>query len=77
MADCLFCRIASKEIPSQIVYEDQQVVVFEDIHPQAPIHSLVISKRHFATLNEVGLAETRWPVVASNESEVVVSGPEE
>jgi histidine triad (HIT) family protein len=53
MADCLFCRIANKEIPSQIVYEDQQVVVFEDIHPQAPIHSLVISKSHFATLNEV------------------------
>ena len=57
MAECLFCRIGSKEIPSTIVYEDKQVVVFEDIHPQAPIHSLIISKSHFATLNEVGPGE--------------------
>lgn len=57
MPECLFCRIANKEIPSTIVYEDKQVVVFEDIHPQAPIHSLIISKSHFATLNEVGPGE--------------------
>ena len=57
MADCLFCRIARKEIPSRIVYEDRQVLVFEDINPQAPTHSLVISKNHFATLNDVGPGE--------------------
>ncbi|MEK7282356.1 MAG: HIT domain-containing protein, partial [Acidobacteriota bacterium] len=39
MADCLFCRIARKDIPAKIVYEDQQVVVFEDINPQAPAHT--------------------------------------
>ena len=54
MADCIFCKIGRKEIPSKIVYEDRQVVAFEDIKPQAPIHTLVISKGHFATLNDVG-----------------------
>ena len=54
MADCLFCRIARKEIPAKIVYDDRQVVAFEDINPQAPTHTLVISKSHYATLNDVG-----------------------
>jgi histidine triad (HIT) family protein len=54
MADCLFCKIARKEISSKITYEDRQVVAFEDINPQAPIHTLVISKSHFETLNDVG-----------------------
>jgi histidine triad (HIT) family protein len=57
MTDCLFCRIARKEIPSGIVYEDRQVVAFEDIHPQAPTHTLVIPKVHFGTLNDVGAEE--------------------
>jgi len=54
MADCLFCKIARKEIPAKIVYEDRHVVAFEDIHPQAPVHVLVIPKSHFATFNDVG-----------------------
>lgn len=54
MADCLFCRIARKEIPAKFVYEDRQVVAFDDINPQAPSHALVIPKNHFATLNDVG-----------------------
>lgn len=54
MADCLFCRIERKEIPSRIVYEDRQVVAFEDINPQAPVHTLVIPRSHVATLNDVG-----------------------
>jgi len=54
MADCLFCKIARKEIPAKIVYDDRQVVAFEDIHPQAPTHTLVIPKSHFATLTDVG-----------------------
>jgi len=54
MADCLFCRIARKEIAANIVYDDRQVVAFEDLHPQAPTHTLVIPKTHFATLNDVG-----------------------
>ena len=54
MADCIFCKIGRKEIPSKLVYEDRQVVAFEDLAPQAPNHTLVIPKAHFATLNDVG-----------------------
>ena len=51
MADCLFCRIAAKEIPSDIVYEDEQVVAFRDLNPQAPVHLLVIPRRHLSGLD--------------------------
>jgi len=44
MTDCLFCRIISKEIPSKLVYEDEKVLAFEDINPQAPTHILIIPK---------------------------------
>ena len=54
MADCLFCRISRKEIPAKVVYEDDRVMAFEDINPQAPAHTLVIPRQHFATLNDVG-----------------------
>jgi histidine triad (HIT) family protein len=47
---CLFCRIVAGEIPAKRVYEDEIVVAFEDINPQAPVHVLVIPKRHVATL---------------------------
>ena len=46
MADCIFCKIAGKEIPSTIVYEDEQVLAFKDLEPQAPVHVLVIPKKH-------------------------------
>jgi len=51
---CLFCRIASKEIPARIVYEDADVIAFEDIAPQAPVHVVVIPRRHLASLRDVG-----------------------
>jgi len=54
MSDCLFCRIARKEIPARLAHEDDQVVAFEDISPQAPTHTLIIPKRHIATLNDIG-----------------------
>ena len=47
MEDCLFCKIASGEIPTDIVYEDDDVVAFNDIDPQAPIHIVVIPREHF------------------------------
>jgi histidine triad (HIT) family protein len=53
MSDCLFCRIVRKEIPASVVYEDNDVLVFNDINPQAPLHALVIPKRHIATLNDL------------------------
>lgn len=46
MKDCLFCKIVKKEIPSDIVYEDSDVMAFLDIHPQAPTHVLIIPKKH-------------------------------
>lgn len=51
-ADCLFCRIAAKKIPSKIVYEDDSVFAFEDISPQAPTHVLICPRKHFASLDE-------------------------
>ena len=52
MTDCLFCRIVNKEIPSRLVYEDEKVLAFEDIKPQAPAHILIIPKKHLASLKE-------------------------
>ena len=52
MEDCVFCRIAGKEIRANIVHEDADVLAFEDINPQAPVHILIIPKEHIATLNE-------------------------
>jgi histidine triad (HIT) family protein len=52
-ADCLFCRIVRRELPSKVVYEDERLFVFEDIHPKAPVHVLVVPKRHFSSLEEV------------------------
>jgi histidine triad (HIT) family protein len=57
IADCLFCKIGRKEVPARIVYDDRQVVAFEDISPQAPHHTLIIPKAHFATFNDIGAGE--------------------
>ena len=54
MADCLFCKIIERKIPANIVFEDQRVLAFADINPQAPTHVLVIPKRHIESLNDVG-----------------------
>ena len=51
--DCLFCKIAAGEIPANVVYEDDDVVVFEEINPQAPHHLVVIPREHIATLNDL------------------------
>ena len=52
MSDCIFCRIAKGEIPSNKVYEDDEILAFKDIHPQAPVHLLIIPKKHIATLSD-------------------------
>jgi Diadenosine tetraphosphate (Ap4A) hydrolase and other HIT family hydrolases len=51
-ADCIFCKIVRGEIPARKVYEDEDVLAFHDIHPAAPVHVLVIPKKHIATLAE-------------------------
>ena len=53
MEDCLFCKIINGEIPSKKAYEDENVYAFWDIAPTAPVHILVIPKKHIATLNDV------------------------
>jgi histidine triad (HIT) family protein len=53
MADCLFCRIIAGEIPGSIVYQDDNVVAFNDINPQAPTHVLIVPRRHIASLNDL------------------------
>ena len=53
MEDCIFCKIASKEIPAKLVYESENTVGFRDINPQAPVHILVIPKKHYESLNDV------------------------
>ena len=53
MTDCLFCKIVSREIPGSIVYEDDRVLAFNDLNPQAPTHVLVVPKRHIASLNDL------------------------
>lgn len=52
--DCIFCEIAAKEVASDIVYESDQVVAFPDINPQAPVHLLIIPKKHIANIGEIG-----------------------
>jgi histidine triad (HIT) family protein len=53
MEDCLFCKIAERKIPAKIILENEEVVAFEDIHPQAPTHILIVPRKHIATLNDV------------------------
>jgi histidine triad (HIT) family protein len=50
VADCLFCKIVSGDIPGSIVYRDEHLVAFKDINPQAPLHALIVPRRHIATL---------------------------
>lgn len=51
--DCIFCKIASKQIPAKVAFENEHVLAFHDLFPQAPTHVLVIPKAHYATLNDV------------------------
>ena len=57
MSDCIFCRIAARQIPASIVYEDDRVLAFNDTNPQGPTHILLIPKRHIATLNDLTSAD--------------------
>lgn len=53
MGECIFCKIANKEIPSEIIYEDDRIVAFKDINPVAPVHILFIPKVHIDSLNKI------------------------
>ena len=60
MADCIFCKIAGKEIPSTVVYEDETVLAFKDLEPQAPVHVLVIPKKHVESVAALRLRTRNW-----------------
>ena len=57
MNDCLFCKIAEGQIPGAVVFQDDTLVAFKDINPQAPLHVLIIPKRHIASLNDLSDAD--------------------
>jgi len=51
--DCIFCKIVNKEIPADLLYEDDQVIVFKDINPLAPVHLLLVPKKHIRSINDL------------------------
>ena len=57
MSECLFCEIASGKTDTEIVYEDEKLVAFEDINPKAPVHLLLVPKKHIPTLNELEMQD--------------------
>ena len=56
--DCIFCKIAAGEIPARIAFENEHLVAFHDLFPQAPTHLLIIPRQHYATLNEVPASDS-------------------
>ena len=64
MDNCIFCKIAAKQIPAGIVYEDEDVLAFKDINPAAPVHLLIIPKRHVSTLTDCADAELLGKLLA-------------
>ena len=54
MDNCIFCKIAAKQIPSKFIYEDDELMAFHDINPAAPVHLLIVPKQHIATLGDCG-----------------------
>ncbi len=73
MSECIFCKIARKEVSASIVYEDEQLLAFKDIFPQAPVHLLIIPKGHCESLSqvtsEVEAAASRIPFLAAKLAE--------
>ena len=52
MDNCIFCKVVNRSVPSKTIFENENVIAFEDLHPQAPTHILVVPKKHIATLND-------------------------
>jgi histidine triad (HIT) family protein len=62
-SDCIFCKIAAGAIPAKKLYEDEQILAFADVNPQAPVHALIIPKKHIGSLAEVGTGEQEKTLV--------------
>ena len=56
--DCIFCRIIAGEVPAEIIYQDEQVIVFPDINPKAPTHLLIVPKKHIPSLAHLSKADS-------------------
>jgi histidine triad (HIT) family protein len=57
MADCIFCKIVAGQAPAQMLYQDEQVSAFQDIHPVAPVHILIVPNRHIASVSEASISD--------------------
>lgn len=57
MSDCLFCKIVAGAIPAGLIHQDDELIAFSDINPQAPLHALIVPRRHIPTLNDLGPAD--------------------
>lgn len=57
MENCIFCKIVHKEAPSEIVYEDDKLLVFKDVYPKAPIHILIVPKKHIPTVDHIEMQD--------------------
>ena len=57
MKNCLFCKIIDKEVPSDIIYEDEKVIAFKDIHPKAPVHLLIVPKKHIPSVDHLEIED--------------------
>ncbi|MCU0653700.1 MAG: histidine triad nucleotide-binding protein [Candidatus Pacebacteria bacterium] len=58
--DCVFCKIANKELPAKVVFENDRVLAFDDIKPVHPVHVVIIPKKHISNINEAGLDDKEW-----------------
>lgn len=58
MENCIFCKIVAKNIPADIIYEDDSVMAFNDINPAAPVHMLIVPKKHIATLSDCDVSDS-------------------
>lgn len=79
MDNCIFCMIANKQIPSQCLYEDDKVMAFKDVNPQAPVHVLVIPKEHYVSVDDIneensGIVARCFEVIAKLAKELGVQG---
>ena len=55
--NCLFCRIIKGEVPANIIYQDEDIIAFDDIHPKTPVHKLIIPRKHIATINDLSIED--------------------
>jgi histidine triad (HIT) family protein len=74
MQDCIFCKVARGEIPATVVYEDDRIVAFEDISPQAPVHTLIIPRTHYSSLSDGVAAEDLAAVFGAVEQVARIKG---